>query len=194
MAARNRVRSLLIVNVAVVFLPVLLVQLAAPTFMRGRTSPVPGGAMIGALVVLLLVAASFRVALARARRAFDDRPAHASRREVLVLAAGALLVILLGQSLLSALAEAIGVVRPAATGGAAGFAIDYPRYILITTLAYAWTVSVLTLLAVSLTVGFTRAVAEGNLTVWWRRARVAAVLAAATAMVVFALKVVQHLG
>src|ERR687897_1855033 len=98
MAARNRVRSLLIVNVAVVFLPVLLVQLAAPTFMRGRTSPVPGGAMIGALVVLLLVAASFRVALARARRVFDHPPAHVSRREVLVLAAGALLVILLGQS------------------------------------------------------------------------------------------------
>jgi hypothetical protein len=191
MASFRTLQSLLVANLAVVFLPMLLVQLAAPTFMRGRTSPIPSGAMIGALVVLILLAASFRVALMRARRAFGAEAAQPDRSEILISASGALLVILLGQSLLAGLAEALGVVHRAADGG---FAIDYPRYVLITSLAYAWTVSVLTLLTVGLTVGFARAVVEGGLMVWWRRARVAAIIAAATAIVVFALKVVQHLG
>jgi hypothetical protein len=55
MALRQAVRSLLLMNLAVVFLPVLLVQLVAPTFMRGRTSPIPGGVFLGAMFVLLLV-------------------------------------------------------------------------------------------------------------------------------------------
>ena len=145
--------SLLAVNLAIVFLPVLLVQIAAPTFMRGRTSPVPGGAMLGALVVLLLAAGATRIAWTRARRALP--PALASPRargEVLVLVAGSLLVLLLGQSLLSGVAELLGVVRPG-PGPGAPFAIDYPRYVVITTLAYAWTVFILTLLIVCLRLG-----------------------------------------
>jgi len=138
----------------VVFLPVLLLQLAAPSFMRGRTSPVPGGALLGAVVALLLIAGSWRVSIARARRAFAGQSSHARRRgELLILVFGALLLVLLGQSLVAALAESIDVVRPGTPGAGVAFTIDYPRYVIITTLAYVWTVSVLTLLAVCLTVG-----------------------------------------
>jgi hypothetical protein len=146
--------SLLAVNLAIVFLPVLLVQLAAPTFMRGRTSPVPGGAMLGALVVLILVAGAIRIAWTRARRVLPSAALTAprARGEVLVLVAGSLLVLLLGQSLLSGLAELLGVVR-SGPGPGAPFAIDYPRYVVITILAYAWTVFILTLLIVCLRLG-----------------------------------------
>jgi hypothetical protein len=192
MSAGSTIRPLLVANLVFVFLPVLLVQLAAPTFMRGRTSPIPGGAIIGAIVVLLLVAGSWRVAIGRARRSFGAEAMPCGRKETLVLASTALLVILLGQSLLAGLAEAIGVVRPAA--GDAGFAIDYARYVLVTVLAYAWTVSVLTLLSAALTVGSARALAEAGPTAWRRHARLAAILAGAAAIVVLALKVVQHLA
>ena len=192
MSPGSTIRSLLLANLFVVFLPVLLVQLAAPTFMRGRTSPVPGGAMIGAIVVLLLVAASWRVAIARARRAFSGEAVRCGRKEILALVTAALIVILLGQSLLAGFAEAIGVVRRLA--GDTGFAIDYPRYVLITVLAYSWTVSVMTLLTVGLTLGAARLVAEAGPSVWRRHARIGVILMAATALVVLALKVVQHLA
>jgi len=190
MSAARTFRLLLVVNVAVVFLPVLLVQLAAPTYMRGRTSPFPGGGMIGALAVVLLLAASWRIAIGRARRAFSAEAVQSSRKEIVVLASGALLAILLGQSLLAGLAEAIGVVRREA----GGFAIDYGRYVVITSLAYVWTVSVLTLLTVGLTIGSARALVAAGPTAWWQHARFAAILATAAALVVFALKVVQHLA
>jgi len=193
MSAGSTIRSLLVANLFIVFLPVLLVQLAAPTFMRGRTSPIPGGAIIGAIVVLLFVAASWRVAIGRARRSFGAEAVRCGRTETLGLVSTALLVILLGQSLLAGLAEAIGVVRPAA--GDVGFAIDYARYVFITVLAYGWTVSVLTLLTVALTVGSARALAEAGPIAWRRHARLAAILlAGAAAIVVLALKVVQHLA
>lgn len=194
MSGGSTIRTLLIVNLAAVFLPVLVVQLAAPTFMRGRTSPIPGGATIGALAVLVFVAASWRVAIARARRAFAAEAVQSSRKEIVVLVSGALLVILLGQSLLAGFAEAIGVVRPAADGAGDGFAIDYGRYVVITSLAYVWTVSVLTLLTVALTIGSARALSEAGPAAWRRYARLAAILAGATAIVVLALKVVQHLA
>ena len=54
----------------------------------------------------------------------------------------ALLAILLGQSVLAGLAEAMGVIRPSPEGTAATFTLDYPRYVAITTLTYVWTVSV----------------------------------------------------
>jgi hypothetical protein len=109
--------------------------------------------MLGALVVLLLAAGATRIAYTRARRALPsslDSPR--ARGEVLVLVAGSLLVLLLGQSLLASLAELLGVVR-AGSGTGAPFAIDYPRYVIITTLAYAWTVSLLTLLIICLRLG-----------------------------------------
>jgi hypothetical protein len=190
MSAGRPIRSLLIVNLLMVFLPVLLVQLAAPTFMRGRTSPLPGGAMIGALVVVLLLAASWRVAIGRARGAFGAEAVHASRKDIVVLASGALLAILLGQSLLAGVAETVGVVRREADG----FAIDYGRYVVITSLAYAWTVLVLTLLSVGLTIGPARALVAAGPTTWRRHARFAAIVAVTAALVVFALKVVQHLA
>lgn len=57
--------------------------------------------------------------------------------------------------LLGAHRSLLGVVRPAEAGAGAAFALDYPRYIAITFLAYTWTVSVLTLLVVSLRLGAT---------------------------------------
>jgi hypothetical protein len=193
MDLRQATRALLVVNLAIVFLPVLLAQLAVPTLMRGRTSPIPGGALLGAMVVLLLIVGSFRVAAARARRAIAGAGTR-TRGEALALVAAALVVVLLGQSLLAGLAEAMGVVRPSAPGAGAAFVLDYPRYALITTLAYVWTVSVLTVLTVSLASGSAaiRVAAVGIR--WPGRARLAAVGVASAAMVVFALKVMQHLG